>query len=627
MKRTIALLLALMLLVTGCTKPGPSDPSSGGTKVMKEYKTVYHQEFISLNYLWSNSSENIQFAYEIIDGLVEFDNYGVLQPSLATDWTVSDDLLTYTFNIRPGVKWYTTDGEEYGEVTAGDFVDAMKWILTPSNESYLCNMIFSTIKNSKEYYDGEITDFSQVGVKATDKYVLEYTLSAPTPYFIKMISFPAFYPANGEFLEAAGEDFGTSADNLLYCGAYRLSMWEPENMRILDINKDYWNIDILSIDRQNYRYNKEAASISPELFLRGEINDIRDSIGIPSSVVEEWKVDPAKDKYLQENIKTSLSYFMLFDYDPRFEAAYEPEAWKIAVNNINFRKSIYHALDRASAVSTIDPYNPESLLINTMTRPNLVQFGGVDFTMMKGLKAYTETDPYQVDLALEYKAAAMADLEGKVTFPIKIMMPYNTGKSAAVNRMQIIEQQLERALGTDYIDIELVAYPSTDYNNATRSSGNFALMESGWGPDFTDPMAMADVFCRVYAPTMSDRFGRLYLAESENSVNMLGTYEKMMTEAHKEASDIQKRYEMFADAETYLLDNAYVIPFYISGGGYKITKLDMFTGYTGQMGRNGLLKVKGAVILDEPRTPEEYEAAKADYEARRQAALEAAVYN
>lgn len=626
MKKIIAILLALTMLLTACSNsPSPSGETPSGGDEMKQYTTIYHQEFTTLNYLWTNVSDNIYFAYNTIDSLIEFDQYGVMQPCLAKDIQISEDGLTYTFTLREGVKWYTSDGEEYAEVTAQDFVDAMKWILTPENGSYQTTSVFGTIENAKKYFDGEVTDFAEVGVKAVDTYVLEYKIMAPMPYFLKMTSFPSFFPVYGPFLEEMGEDFATSAETTLYCGAYICSVFEPENMRILEANRGYWNKENISIERITYRYNKEAASIGPELFLRGEITDIPDAL--PGAVVEQWQNDPEKAGYLQEDIYKNLSYFMLFNYDPKFDAEYEPENWKLAVNNENFRKSIYFGLDKAAALTTINPTNPESLIINTFTRPNLVNLAGVDYTQLDALKDYSNTVQFNAEKALEFKAAAMEELKDTVSFPVKIMMPYNVSKADAVNRMQVVEQQLENLLGSDFIDIILVSFPSTDYNMATRGSGQFALMETGWGPDFTDPMGMADVFCIDYAPVMAERYGKLYLAESENAVNKVGTYESMMLKAHAETTDLAARYTLFSEAEAYLLDNAYVIPYYISGGGYRATMLDTFTGYTGQMGRNGQIKLKGAKILEKPRTPEEYAAAKADFEAKRQEALENAVYN
>ena len=57
---------------------------------------------------------------------MEADKYGNLVPSVAEDWSVSQDGLTYTYKIRKGVKWYTSDGEEYADVTAKDFVTGLK---------------------------------------------------------------------------------------------------------------------------------------------------------------------------------------------------------------------------------------------------------------------------------------------------------------------------------------------------------------------------------------------------------------------------------------------------------------------------------------------------------------------
>lgn len=88
----------------------------------------------------------------------------------------------------------------------------------------------------------------------------------------------------------------------------------------------------------------------------------------------------------------------------------------------------------------------------------------------------------------------------------------------------------------------------------------------------------------------------------------------MITEAHAETADIAKRYEMFAEAEAYLLDNAVLIPFYTSGGGYRASYLDPFTGNTGWSGRYGLTKLKGAVMLDEPMGMDDYPAAKEQFE-------------
>ena len=114
------------------------------------------------------------------------------------------------------------EAEEYAEVVGQDFVDAMKYILNTKNESHTADIAYSVIKNGEKYYNEEITDFEQVGVKAPDKYTLEYTLETPTPYFLSMLNYVCFFPANGQFLSEVGDKFGTDNVNLLYNGAYIL---------------------------------------------------------------------------------------------------------------------------------------------------------------------------------------------------------------------------------------------------------------------------------------------------------------------------------------------------------------------------------------------------------------------
>ena len=190
----------------------------------KDYTVVYSAELAHINYLVSSLSTCTRFTENYVDALVDFDKYGRTIPSLATDWEISEDGMVYTFHLREGVNWYTCDGESYAPVIAQDFVDAAKWLLTKENASTTANIFYSVVKNGKQYFNGEIADFGEVGIKALDDYTLEYTLEQPTPYFLKMTAYTCFLPANGAFLEECGESFGTSAETLLYNGAYNFPL-------------------------------------------------------------------------------------------------------------------------------------------------------------------------------------------------------------------------------------------------------------------------------------------------------------------------------------------------------------------------------------------------------------------
>ena len=609
MKKHMTAILAAMAaaaVLAGCSG-GTETVSGNGGEPMTEYSTVYTAEIDTLNYLKTSNSDSIALFYSILDDLVEFDQYGEMIPCIASDWEVSDGELTYTFHLRDDVKWYDWKGNEIRNVKAQDFVDGIRWILNPDNASSNSKTVYDVINNAESYYNGEITDFNEVGVRAVDDQTVEYTVKQPTPYFLKQLSFPCFFPVNGEFLEEQGEMFGIDKESALYCGAYLLTSYEPQSERVMEANPNYWNKDIISIGRLSYKYNAESNSIGAELFLRGEINDF----ALPGSILDEWMNDPEKKEMMRPNNLTNMSYFIGFNFDPNYDEQYKPEDWKTAVNNESFRKSLFHALDREAAIMTVEPYDPESKLLNTFTRRELVQADGVDYTMMGGLAAYTEGESFDEAKALEYKEKAMEELSGKVTFPIQILLPFSTSKVDTANRMQVIEQQMEGLLGTDYIDIILESHPSTGFSAQVRRPGAYSMMEMGWGPDFADPLGMMNP---VHTDSLDGSYMRVSMAEDLLDENGNSLFEAALDTADAETKNLAKRYELFAEAECMLLDKAILIPFYTSGGGYKASYLDPFSGYTSQMGRNGAIKLKGAVILDEPMGMSEYPAALEQYE-------------
>lgn len=600
-KALMAGFCTLLLLAAVCAGAAPKS---------EDYYSVYSGELTSLNYLVVSTENEQAVAANVIDGLVEYDKYGVLVPSLATDWSNSADGLKWTFNIRKGVKWVDNTGREYAEVTAQDWVDAAKYLFDKKNASLTADVAYSVIKNAKAYFEGKITDFSQVGVKALDKYTLEYTLEKPVPYFLSMLTYVCFLPVNGQFLAEKGTRFGTDNKTLLYNGAYIIQSFEPQVGRTLVRNEKYWDKDHVYIKRLIFKYNKEAGTLSPELFLRGEISDAT----IPSSLIDSWMKDPAKRAIVRPAETTMYTYFYAFNFNPTFDAQYEPDNWKIAVNNKNFRESIFHALDKRAAMLTSEPYAPERRLHNTITPRNFVNAGGKDYVDMADLAQYAKTDSFNKSLALEYKTKAKAELAGKAKFPVKIMMPYNAGMSDWTNRAQVVEQQLESLLGTDYIDVIPVGFPATGFLGATRRKGNYAMQECNWGPDYADPETYTDPF------VAGSNYNWPEMAVGYMQSNGKTVYENMVNQAKAEVVNIAKRYELFAKAEAYFIGEAFVIPYAIGGGGFIASKLEPFSYPFAPFGMS-ILKYKGQTVLSKPLSTEEYNKLKAKWEAERVEAL------
>ncbi|MEK5185639.1 peptide ABC transporter substrate-binding protein [Solibacillus sp. FSL W7-1324] len=595
-KSLLALLCMFVLVLAACGDSSDSGETS-------EYRTVYSGEIKTLNYLKTAETNEFALSANLVEGLIEYDEYGVVKPGLAESWESNEDATVWTFKLRDDVKWVDHEGKDVENVVAQDFVDGLNYVLDAKNESSTA-WIATVVKNGDAFYNGEVTDFSQVGIKAIDETTLEYTLEAPTPYFLSMLNYVCFFPVNGEFLAEKGEAFGTTRENILYNGAYILDKFEPQNERVLVKNDAYWDKETVKIDRIRYKYNKEAATVAPELFLRDEI----DGALIPTSILDEWLNSDDKKDLVRQNTNNFYTYFYALNFDPQYDAEYEPENWKVAVNNKDFRKSLYHALDRVSAMLTIEPYNPQDLLSNTITPKNFVDVEGVDYTMLEPLKEITETDSFNKDLALEHKEAAMAALAGKATFPVKVLLPYNSGSPEWANRSQVVEQQLENLLGTDYIDVELYAGPATGFLSEVRRPGKFSMLEANWGPDFADPSTYTDPFSE------GGTYNKPEMAEGYNS-----EYNKLV-EAAKAEVDPAVRYELFAKAEAFLIEEAFVIPYAVGGGGYTASKLNPFESQYSPFGVTSE-KFKGQSILEKPMSNEEFKSAKEAWEKERAEAL------
>ena len=602
MKKMMAFVLCLAIAMSMAIMPAAADNA---------YRTLYSGEFTSLNYLTTATTNEFAMAANVIDTLVEYDKYGQVQPSLAESWEYDEANLTYTFKLREDATWVKADGSEYAKVTAHDFVTAAKYILDAANASSTANIFYSVIEGAEAYYLGTSTpeegaepypvmDFETVGVKALDDYTLQYTLVEPVPYFLSMITYVCFMPVNADFLAEKGAEFGvaTSNENILYNGAYVLSTFEPQQKRVYTKNAANWDAENVLIETIEQTYNKESTTISPELYKRGDIDDA----SIDSTIAAEWLSDPATADLIHPVRQSGFyTYFYAFNFDPQFEAEYEPENWKIAVNNENFRKSIYAGLDRVKAMLVTDPDNPEALMFNTVTPPEFVSIDGVDYTEMGALAAITElgVDTFNEEAALAYKAAAVEELKAAgATLPVKILMSYNPNTTGWAEECVVVEQQLESLLGADYIDIMIEAGPSSGFLAEVRRSGKYALLKCNWGPDYADPNTYTDPF---YDGTYNwPEKATEYNDENGNSI-----YYNMVDAARAITNDMTARYEAYTEAEAFLIEKAFIIPFGYGNGGYTASRLNPFESQFAPFGISNE-RYKGQTLLEKPMNTDEY---------------------
>jgi oligopeptide transport system substrate-binding protein len=267
-------------------------------KVVDTFKSLYQTDYQKekLNYLINQWSYNNEKYCNMVDGLVENDEYGNIVGCLAVAYKVvtnSDDTQTYTFQLRKGVPWITNSTNEiYAEVKAQDFYDGLKYVLNPKSNSQTAGIVMSQIKGAKAYFDAETAqegsgNFANVGIKVVDDYTIEYTTVNVMPYFLSCLTYSPYLPVNGKFLAAEGTDFGTSQDELLVNGAYRMTSHVRNNLIVYTRNANYWDIDHVYAKQVKLKYLDGAVTTDAtprEWFESGDI----DSFSVLQSDTVGW---------------------------------------------------------------------------------------------------------------------------------------------------------------------------------------------------------------------------------------------------------------------------------------------------------------------------------------------------
>ncbi|MCR5032880.1 MAG: peptide ABC transporter substrate-binding protein [Lachnospiraceae bacterium] len=617
-KNVLSLILCVAMaagMLSGCgsTQSGSGSASSGEAM---EYRELYSSEVATLNYLTTSTINEMIIPANVIDTLVETDANGNLVPSLATSWEQSDDGLTWTFHLREDAKWVDNTGKEVADVVAQDFVDAMKYILTPEYEAANAQNLFGVILNAEEYYMGatgvadengkvwDPIDFAEVGVKAVDTYTLQYTLAKEVPYFLSSLVYILYMPANGELLEKTGANFATSAETMYYNGGYYLQEFTPQEKQVLVKNPLNWDAEHVYITKITRTYNAEADTLAPEMVKRGEV----DYADIGSEILDDWlSTDETKNLVSKQRPATDYSYFYCFNFNPTFAEEYEPENWRLAVNNENFRQAMKAALNRVNPVAISEPNSPTDYIMNTITPYTFtVNADGKDFSDLDAFKDIKGKDSFDAAAAAAYKEKAMEELTAAgATFPVKALMKYNPSTTNWDKECAVVEQQVEEVLGTDFVDIIVEAGPSDSFLSQVRRSGDYAFMKCGWGADYADPETWTDPFYQAEGDMEGYKYAFLRNAIAENgaSASTVQEYFNLVEKAKAITAEADKnaRYDAFAEAEAYLIDHALTIPYGISISNYIAVRYNVFEGEYASCGivpnkRYKFIKVQDAFV-------------------------------
>ena len=612
--------------------------SGSSAKGEKTFSYTYETDPDNLNYLTTGKAATSNITSNVIDGLMENDRYGNFVPSIAEDWSVSQDGLTYTYTIRKDAKWYTSEGEEYAAVKAQDFVTGLKY--AADNKSEALYLVQDSIKGLDAYVKGKVKDFSEVGIKAIDDQTVQYTLNKPESFWNSKTTMGVLAPVNEEFLTSKGSDFAKATDpsSILYNGPYLLKSLVAKSSVEFEKNPNYWDKDNVHIDKVKLSFWDGQDTNKPaETFKAGGFSTAR---LFPTSASY-----PETEKEFKDNIvytpQDSSTYLIGTNID-RQSYKYtskttdeQKTSTKKALLNKDFRQAIAFGIDRTAYTSQINGESGATkLLRNLFVPPTFVQADGKNFGELVKEKLVTYGDEWK-DVNLDdaqdglyspekakaefAKAKTALQAEG-VQFPIHLDMPVDQTSTTKVQRVQSLKQSLEATLGTDNVVVDIQQLQKDEVQNVTYFAESAAgedwdLSDNvGWTPDFADPSTYLDII----KPSVGENT-KTYLGFDAGTNNAaakqvgLEDYEKMVVEAGNENTDVSKRYDKYAAAQAWLTDSALIIPTASQTGRPMLSKMVPFTlpfAYSGNKGTTEPLLYKYLELQDKPVTADEYQKAQ-----------------
>lgn len=623
---TAGVVLSTTALLVAC---GKADKEADAPTT---FSYVYAVDPASLDYSIATRTSTTDVIGNVVDGLMENDQYGNVIPSLAEDWSVSKDGLTYTYKLRKGVKWYTSEGEEYAEVTAHDFVTGLKHVADGKSDGV--SLIQNSIKGLDAYMTGETNDFSTVGVKALDDYTVEYTLNKPESFWNSKVTTATMLPVNEEFLKASGKDYGAvTPAGILYNGPYILKTLTSKSLIEYEKNPNYWDKEKVKIEKIKLTYYDGSDQESLiRSFSSGAYTTAR---LFPSSSNFASTLEQYGDK-ITYSPQDSSSYYFTFNvnrqsYNKTAKTSEEQKtSTKEAMLNKDFRQAINFAFNRHSYAAQLNGEDgADKIIRNSLVPDNFVQAGGKNFGQIAQAELVNYGDQwkdvelvdgkdsiYNPDKAKAAFEKAKKDLESKgVSFPIHLDVPVEQTDTIAVQQSNSFKQSIESTLGAENVVIDVLQMTDNEKETITSqarvpSQKDYDLNSTGWAPSYQDPAS----YLNIMDPKSGSAMKHLGITKGKDKdvVAKLGLdqYKKLLDDADSETTNLEERYEKYAKAQAWLTDSSLLMPTASSGGSPVVSNVVPFSKPYSQVGIKGDPYIfKGMKLQKDIVTTKEYEEA------------------
>jgi oligopeptide transport system substrate-binding protein len=492
------------LLMTGCGQ-GVPDADDGVTQGILLYGNGAEPKTLDPQRATGVTENKIISA--LIEGLIAYhpDDDNLPEAGVAERWEPNEDSSEWTFYLREDSVWSNGD-----PVTSHDFIYTYKRMLHPDFTGEYAQMLF-LIRNAEAYKNGDLDDFSKVGLEAISDKVLRIKLVGPTPYFLSMLKHYSWFPVHPPTIEAHGGPFDMSGrwtypENFIGNGPFVMTDWRPNQFIRVTKSPTYWDRDMMQLN-EIYFYPVEDDNTEKRMFDSGLLH-------VTGTV-------PTNDVPVLRQTKPDIIHIddYLGNYFFRLNVTRPP------LDNPLVRKALNYAIDRQAIVDkvTLADQKPAYAFVPA------------------GFNGYPS--PMTLDFNPEKAKALMAEAgypngEG---FP-ELYLLFNTSEGhrkiaeavvAMWNKNLGINMQLENKEWKVYLD----AQTHLDYD----------VSRSGWIGDYMDPITFLEMFTT---------------GNGNNDTGWSNARYDELIEAGFRSTSEEDHFASLLEAENILLEELPVVPLY-----------------------------------------------------------------
>jgi peptide/nickel transport system substrate-binding protein len=501
LKLTHLLFSCIIIILFSCGKDSNSN---------KDHLVFRYNEHANINTLdpaFARTLQDNRVANQLFNGLVQLDDNLNILPSIAKDWTISEDALTYTFSLRNDVFFHKHKlfGKDSTRIaTAKDF------------EYSLNRLRDDKVAAPGSWVLNKVEDF-----KAINDTIFQIKLKQAFPAFIGLLSMKYCSVVPKEIVEHYGTDFRS---NPIGTGPFKFKRWEENIKLIFRRNSNYFEKD--SIGNTLPYLEAVAITFLPDKqseflqFAQGNIDFLN---SLDTSYKDELLTADGqlRDTY-SETVNMIRGPYLNTEYLGFYLDSKTPE-----IQSVLIRKAINYGFDRKKMIM---------YLRNGIGNP---ANGGF---IPKGLQGYDESAGFTYQPEKAKQLVEQFKKESGITNP-EITL---TTTSNYLSFCEFIQRELEKSGLVINVDV----MPESTLRTA-RSNGKVDMFRSSWIADYLDAENYLSIFySKNFAPNGSNYF-------HYKNAQFDSLYNKAFT-----ITNIEERKYLYKKMDSLVLQKTIMVPLF-----------------------------------------------------------------